>query len=88
MTYTNHVNTDEKGLSGLTIGSASSNVEPAEPSSPSWRLKKKPTVRDLGLVRITLDLSDAQHRNLRIAALDQRISARQLIINLLTREGI
>ena len=42
----------------------------------------------MGLVRITVDLSDRQHHKLRVAALNQRITARQLIIDLLTREGI
>jgi predicted HicB family RNase H-like nuclease len=42
----------------------------------------------LGLVRITVDVPERQHRNLRIAAYDRRVSVRQLVLDLLAREGI
>jgi hypothetical protein len=82
------VRTDDKRVNGSTIESSESLLPAIERESPSWRKKRKPSVRDMGLVRITVDLSDRQHHKLRVAALNQRITARQLIIDLLTREGI
>ena len=80
--------TDDKRINGSTTELTGSSLPATEQVSPSWRKKPRASVRELGLVRITVDLSDRQHRKLRVAALDQRITARQLIINLLTREGI
>ena len=80
--------TDDKRINGSTSELTGSSLPATEQVSPSWRKKPRASVRELGLVRITVDLSDRQHRKLRVAALDQRITARQLIINLLTREGI
>lgn len=84
------MHTDDKGINGSAIESDSSAlpVGVLEHHSPSWRKKRKPSVRELGLVRITVDLSERQHHQLRIAALGQRITVRQLIIDLLKREGI
>jgi len=59
-----------------------------EPTRNPWRGKKKPSPRSLGLVRITVDVPELQYRKLRIAALDRRITGRQLVLELLTREGI
>jgi hypothetical protein len=39
-------------------------------------------------VRITVDVPERQHRKLRIAALDRRTTVRQLVLELLAREGI
>jgi hypothetical protein len=40
------------------------------------------------LVRITVDIPERQHRKLRIAVLDRRTTAQQLVLELLAREGI
>jgi hypothetical protein len=59
-----------------------------EPARNPLRTKRKPGPSEKGLVRITVDVPRRQHRQLRIAALDRRVSVRQLVLDLLAREGI
>jgi hypothetical protein len=50
--------------------------------------KSRSPLREQGLARITLDLPEAQHRRLKIAAIEGGTTMRQIIIDLLEREGI
>ena len=59
-------------------------------SVAAGELQRKPRTkpREQGLARVTLDLPEAQHRRLKIAAIEAGITMRQLILELLEREGI
>lgn len=50
--------------------------------------KPRALPREQGLARVTLDLPEAQHRRLKIAAIEAGTTMRQLILDLLEREGI
>jgi len=63
-------------------------IDPRPKPEGGWRKKRKTPTREMGLVRITVDLPEAQHKRLKIAALNGGITLRQLILELLEREGI
>ena len=46
------------------------------------------TPRELGLVRTTVDVPELQHRRLKIAAVQRGMTIRELLLELLDREGI
>ncbi len=50
--------------------------------------RKPPPLKEMGLVRITVDVPAEQHRRLRRAAVDSGTSIRGYVLDLLTREGI
>jgi hypothetical protein len=50
------------------------------------RRRKLP--QELGLARITIDLPEVQHKRLKIAAIEAGTTVRQLVMDLLEREGI
>lgn len=50
--------------------------------------RKPPPLKEMGLVRITVDVPAEQHRRLRRAAVDRGTSIRGYVLDLLTREGI
>lgn len=56
-----------------------------ERSAGEWR--RKP-VREMGLARVTVDIPEAQYKRLKYAAIEARTTMRQLILDLLEREGI
>lgn len=59
-------------------------VEARAPDAPARRL----TPREMGCVRTTLDVPELQHKRLRLAAIEQGTTIRDLILALLEKEGI
>lgn len=65
-----------------------SQIDPTtKPQRAAGEWRRKP-VREQGLARVTLDLPEAQHKRLKIAAIEAGTTMRQLILDLLEREGI